>query len=112
MSQHEQYKKVKYPEACLDRKCHFMLIVFSVDGVTWEDTKTATKKLSADLSKKWDREYLTPYRYVQVCISHNLVRAFKFLVRGAYSVKIHTERCMPSYRAKASILEKQVFYRN
>ena len=57
-----------------------MLIVFSVDGVTWEDTKTATKKLSADLSKKWDREYLSTCDYLKDCIPLNLVWAFNLLV--------------------------------
>ena len=51
LSQHEHRKKVKYIEAFLERRCHLTIPAFSVDEVMGKDTKTETKKLSADLSK-------------------------------------------------------------
>ena len=42
---------MKYIEAFLERRCHLKIPAFSVDEVMGKDTKTETKKLSADLSK-------------------------------------------------------------
>ena len=44
LSQHERRKKGKYLEACLDIRCHFMPLVFYVDGVMGEETKAETKQ--------------------------------------------------------------------
>ena len=52
LSHCERRKKVKYSEACLERRCHSTTLMVSVDGVMGEETKTAAKQLAAALSTK------------------------------------------------------------
>ena len=56
LSNHKQFKREKYIEACLDKQHHFAPFVFSVYGVMWEDTKAENKQLVAAMFTKWDRE--------------------------------------------------------
>ena len=55
LSQNEWCKKSRYLEACLERRHHFMLIMFPLGWGMGEDTKAETKQLSDSLSTKWDR---------------------------------------------------------
>ena len=48
---HKQRKKGKYIGTCLEGRCHFAPLLFSVDGVTVEVTKVTTNKLDYLLSK-------------------------------------------------------------
>ena len=49
LSQHQRRKKGKYIETFLERRRHFMTLVFSVDGVMGDETHAAPKKLYASL---------------------------------------------------------------
>ena len=92
MSQHERSKKEKYIEACLERRRHFMPLVFSVEGVMGEERKEATEQLTDVLSKKWYMEYLETFGYTRARLSVNLVCAFSFLVYHNFLLfGIHTK---------------------
>ena len=93
LCQHEQHKKVKYLEALLEIRSHFMLLVLSMNG---GGEKAATNHLDFSLLTKWGRGHLATCVYFRACLSLNLVCSFSFLVRWAWSGKTQQARLIPT----------------
>jgi hypothetical protein len=55
LAKHEEEKKRKYLDACLESRRQFTPLVFSVDGLMGQECKAATKRLASTLAAKWRR---------------------------------------------------------
>ena len=53
----ENLKKRKHLKACLEARQSFTPLVLSAEGCMGKETNAAVRRLTALLSKKWDREY-------------------------------------------------------
>jgi len=50
-------KKAKYEKACLEQRCSFMELVYSVDGMAGKGARAHKKRIAILLADKWSREY-------------------------------------------------------
>ena len=79
----EKKKKLKYNQACLDRRRHFTPLVFSVDGVEGKEVKAAIKCLASKLSNKQKRTMSQVVAYVRSQLSISLVRSVSQCLRAS-----------------------------
>jgi len=89
---HENEKKKRYLQPCLDARRHFTPLVFSVDGMMGTEAAAASKRLSSTLSKKWKREYSEVCGFVRSRLSVALVRSMSMCIRGARDPNAHCSR--------------------
>ena len=82
LQRHEDAKKKKYLDACLEARRQFTPLVFSVDGLMGVECKAATQRLAAALSAKWRRPYSEMCGFVRSRLSLALVRATNLCIRG------------------------------
>jgi hypothetical protein len=82
MARHEQAKKAKYLDACLEARRHFTPLVFTVDGLLGAECKAATQRLAAQLAGKWSRPYSDICGFVRSRLSLALVRTTSLCLRG------------------------------
>ena len=78
-----------------------MTPVISVERLTRDETKSATKQLDAAMLTKWDSSYLATCGYIRAHISVNLAWYFIFMVQGSQSGKHRTVILMPLGRKDA-----------
>ena len=50
-------KRAKYKKVCLEQRCSFMALVYSVDGMTGKGARAYKKRIASLLADKWSREY-------------------------------------------------------
>ena len=93
LNQHDWLNTGKYLGACIERRRHFMHMVFLVDGLMGEGGKLATKG---------DRAYLETCVYVRAHLSLNLERDFSLIVRGPRRGRPQTVILMPTNGVEAS----------
>eukprot|EP00957_Ditylum_brightwellii_P002053 157544-Ditylum_brightwellii.AAC.1 len=60
----ERAKKKKCLQPCLDRRRHFTLLVYSVDGMHEEEVVAVQKRLAFHLAAKWGHQYSEMCGYV------------------------------------------------
>jgi len=75
LARHKWEKCKKYMDACSERRRHFSLIVFSLDGLPGKEALCAMKRIAAILLVKWDRTYSELCGFVLSRISIALARA-------------------------------------
>ena len=61
----EKEKKDKYNKLCLERRRHFIPLVFSVDGLHGTEVTAETKQHAFLLAKKWKRVYFELVQYIR-----------------------------------------------
>ena len=79
----ENEKKDKYLHPCLERRCSFTPMVYSVDGIIGIEAVAAQQCLSSLLSNKLNWEYSEMYGFVRACMSLAIVRFNTLLLQGA-----------------------------
>ena len=92
LTTHERAKKVKYLEACYERRRHFTPLVYSVDGLAGEEAQAASKRTASLLSRKWKRAYSEMCGYVRSRMALSLVRTTSLMMRGARDGQAHLRR--------------------
>ena len=80
---HENEKKRKYLQPCLDARQDFTPLVFSVDGVRGIEAARASKRCAALLSKKWRRTYSHVCGFVRSRLCFASVRSASMCLRGS-----------------------------
>jgi hypothetical protein len=85
-------KKVKYEEACLERRRDFTPMLYSVDGMAEKHTRAAERRVAGMLAVKWKRQYSEMAHFVRTRMCLAVVRSNTLLLRG--------DRVM-SYRRRA-----------
>ena len=76
-------KKAKYEKACLEQRRSFMVLVYSVDGMTGQDARAYENRIVNLLAEKWSREYSSIAGWVKARISLAVVRSNTLLLRGS-----------------------------
>ena len=89
LKQHEQEKKNKYLQPCIDQRRHFTPFVVSTDVLIAMEGKNLLKMLALQMSKKTQRPYSDVCGFVTARMSIAIVRATHFGIRGS---RIHTGR--------------------
>ena len=79
----ENEKKDKYLHPCLERRCSFTPMVYSVDGIIGIEAVAAQQCLSSLLSNKLNWEYSEMYGFVRAWVSLAIVRSNTLLLHGA-----------------------------
>jgi hypothetical protein len=79
----EKEKKAKHLEACLERRKDFVPLVYSVDGISGREAKSAERRLASALAWKWKRHYSEMCGYVRARMALSVVRANTLLIRGS-----------------------------
>ena len=103
---HQGTKKKKYLGVCLKQRRHFSPFVVSSDGLLSKEAKILLKKLSTQLTEKWEKPYSEVCGYVnarRACMSIATVRATHLYLRGS---RIPTsKRCnrLPHWEYKAGL---------
>ena len=75
-------KKVKYEEACLERRQEFTPMLYSVDDMTEKHTRAAERRVAGMLAVKWKRQYSKMAHFVRTCMCLAVVRSNTLLLRG------------------------------
>ena len=79
----EKEKKDKHLKPCLERRKDFVPLVYSVDGISGREAKSAERRLASALSWKWKRDYSEMCGYVRARMALAVVRANTLLLRGS-----------------------------
>ena len=83
LASHEQQKKKKYLEECLQQRRSFTPFVISADGLLGTEAKNVLKQLSRHLAEKWERPYSVVCGLVRARMSIACVRANHMCLRGS-----------------------------
>ena len=83
LASHEQQKKKKYLEDCLQQRRSFSPFVISADGLLGFEAKNILKQLSRLLVTKWERPYSVVCGLVRARMSIACVRANHLCLRGS-----------------------------
>ncbi len=75
-------KKVKYEEACLERRRDFTPMLYSVDCMAEKHTRAAERRVAGMLSIKWKRYYSEMAHFVRTRMCLAVVRSNTLLLRG------------------------------
>ena len=89
----EKEKSTKYEAACAERQRDFVPLVYLVDGLPGQRTKTAERRLATMLAAKWERPYLDVVIFFRVRMSLAVVRA--------NTLPLRTERAKSNYQRRA-----------
>ena len=100
----EKAKVTKYKELCRQNQMHFTPLIFSVDGMIGVKAEGAIKKLSAQLSHKWNRAYSAVCGYVRSRLTLALVRRMHLCIRGARDPTARATRPMLEDGAALSLM--------
>jgi hypothetical protein len=103
LAAHEQEKKKKYLEACLGQRQKFSPFVVSMNGLFGKEAKTLLKKLSALLSKKWEKPYSEVCSYINAQMSIAIVRATHLCLCGSQSLTSKMSKWLPQWEDKAGL---------
>ena len=83
LEEHEQAKKRKHLQSCVDQRRDFTPFVVSCDGMMGKEADNTLKKLASKLSEKWDRPYSHTCGYLKARMSITVVRATHMCLRGS-----------------------------
>jgi hypothetical protein len=83
LRKHENEKKRKYLQPCLDQRRHFSPFVVSTDGMLGREASCLIKRLSQKLATKWQRPLSHVTSYVRTRLSIAIVRATHLCMRGS-----------------------------
>ena len=83
LAKHEQAKKKKYLQACLEQRIHLTSLVFSIDEVMGRETEAFVKRLAKHLALKWDRPFSRVIYYLLTILSIACVQATHHTMRGS-----------------------------
>ena len=75
-------KKVKYEEACLERRRDFTPMLYSVDGMAEKHARAAERRVAGMLAVKWKRQYSQMAHFVRTRMCLAVVRSNTLLLRG------------------------------
>ena len=89
LARHENEKKKKHLQPCLDRRRHFTPLVFSADGLRGTEADAAIKRLATLLAKKWSRTYSQVCGFVRSRLSIALARSTSLCLRGTRESDSH-----------------------
>lgn len=78
----EKEKKDKYLRKCLERRKHFVPLVFSVDGMAGREAKKAMKHLASLLAEKWERPHGQMVHFVKTSVAISLCRSVTLMLRS------------------------------
>lgn len=96
----EKEKKDKHLAACLYRRKDFVPLVYSVDGVTGREAKSAERRLASALAWKWKRHYSEMCGFVRARMALAVVRANTLLLRSS---RVRRSRPRPQIEDGASM---------
>jgi hypothetical protein len=65
----------------LERRKDFVPLVYSVDGISGREAKSAERRLASALAWKWKRHYSEMCGYVRARMALSVVRANTLLIR-------------------------------
>jgi hypothetical protein len=68
-------KKDKYLAACLERRCSFIPLIYSVDGMACIEAKVFERRVASLLATKWDRQYSEMVGFVRGRMALAVIRA-------------------------------------
>jgi hypothetical protein len=83
LRKHENEKKRKYLQACLEQRRHFSPFVVSTDGLLGREASCFAKRLSQKLAIKWHRPLSHVTGYVKTRLSIAIIRATHLCLRGS-----------------------------
>ena len=92
LASHEQVKKKKYLQACLERRRQFTPLVYSVDGMMGKEAQAATKQLAFLLAAKWNAAYSNVCGYVKSRQMLVLVRTTSLCLHSTRDPTKHGQR--------------------
>ena len=81
----EKEKKVKYGQACEERRALFTPFCCSIDGMIGREGKTFLKQLGDSLALKWDSNYSTVMGWLRARINYGILRASILCLWGSRS---------------------------
>ncbi|KAL3795565.1 hypothetical protein ACHAWO_009861 [Cyclotella atomus] len=96
----EKEKKDKHLEACLYRRKDFVPLVYSVDGLSGREAKSAERRVASALAWKWKRHYSEMCGYVRARMALAVVRANTLLLRSS---RVRRSRPRPQIEDGASM---------
>jgi hypothetical protein len=83
LRKHEQEKKKKYLESCLEQRRHFTPFVCSTDGMLGLEAKQLLKRIAGKLAIRWKTTYSQVCGYVNARMSIAILRATHLCLRGS-----------------------------
>ena len=78
----EKEKKVKYGQACEERRALFTPFCCSIDGMIGREGETFLKRLGDSLALKWDSNYSTVMGWLRARINFGILRASILCLRS------------------------------
>ena len=76
-------KKDFYLQACVEWRCSFSPLVYSVDGMAVKEARAFKKRIASLLTMKWMRHYREMVEFVRACMALVVVRGVTLKLRGS-----------------------------
>ena len=83
LRKHEQEKKKKYLESCMEQRRHFSPFVCSTDGMLGLEAQQLLKRIAGKLAIRWQATYSQVCGYVNARMSIAIIRATHLCLRGS-----------------------------
>ena len=82
LEKHAWEKKGKCEKVCVERRCSFMPLIYSVDGMPCTEARAWERRVASKLAEKWNARFGKMVSYVRTRMSLAIIRSNTLLLHG------------------------------